>query len=507
MRYEAIYARQSIDKADSISIESQIEICEREVGKHYKVYSDKGYSGKNTDRPELANLMHDIRSNKVSKVIVYRLDRISRSVLDFSSMIQIFQTHDVEFVSTMEKFDTGSPIGNAMLMIVMVFAQLERETIQQRIIDAYKSRSEKGFYMGGRIPYGYTLESVTIDGVRTKMYAPVEEELRWVRKMYELYAHPRTSFGDVVSLLTESGVKSRSGKDFTRQYVRDIIINPIYVKADVALYNFFHSNGVRFVNPQSDFIGINGAYLYSDVNRRKAKSTSLEGLLLVLAPHEGVIDSTTWLRCRKKCMNNAAIAKPMRAKATWLAGKLKCGKCGYALIAKKETYLSVRKGENVTKRYYLCSHRYAAHACSFPSLNADVVDEIVLIEMKKKVEEFRSFKIKQDSENMLKIAELQSRVMEIDDEIKSLLEKIVSATPTVMQYINERVETLDAEKLKMSDEINALMDGTATANIVDLEKAMGDWDRFSIEDKMAIVDCLIESIYAQPDEITIKWKI
>lgn len=169
--------------------------------------------------------------------------------------------------------------------------------------------------------------------------------------------------------------------------------------------------------------------------------------------------------------------------------------------------MSVKKGEQVTKRYYLCSHKYATHACSFPSLNADVVDEIVFDEMKRKVETFRSFKIKQDSENVLKVAKLQTRVAEIDDEIKSLLEKIVSATPTVMQYINERVESLDAEKLRIGEEINTMMDTAATTNIVDLEKAMGYWERFSIEDKMAIVDCLIESIYAQPDEITIKWKI
>lgn len=70
MRYEAIYARQSVDKTDSISIESQIEICEKEAGKNYKVYSDKGYSGKNTDRPELVNLMDDICLGKISKVIV-----------------------------------------------------------------------------------------------------------------------------------------------------------------------------------------------------------------------------------------------------------------------------------------------------------------------------------------------------------------------------------------------------------------------------------------------------
>ena len=158
-RIDAIYTRQSVDRIDSISVESQVEFCKREVVEsNYAVYTDKGYSGKNVERPAFQDLMKDIEAGKIGRVIVYRLDRISRSVLDFANVIDVFQKHKVEFVSTMEKFDTGTPIGKAMLMIVMIFAQLERETIQQRVTDAYHSRSKRGFYMGGRIPYGYKKE-------------------------------------------------------------------------------------------------------------------------------------------------------------------------------------------------------------------------------------------------------------------------------------------------------------------------------------------------------------
>ena len=162
--YDAIYTRQSVDRIDSISVESQAEFCEKEViDGQFRLYSDKGYGGKNIDRPAFKELLGDIESGKVRRVIVYRLDRISRSVLDFANVIDVFQKHRVDFVSTMEKFDTGTPIGKAMLMIVMIFAQLERETIQQRVIDAYASRSKRGFYMGGRIPFGFTLKETMID--------------------------------------------------------------------------------------------------------------------------------------------------------------------------------------------------------------------------------------------------------------------------------------------------------------------------------------------------------
>lgn len=100
----AIYTRQSVDRADSISIESQIEFCKYEMrGEAYKVYSDRGYSGKNTDRPAFAEMMNDIENGIISKVVVYKLDRISRSILDFSTMMERFGEHKVEFVSMFEQ--------------------------------------------------------------------------------------------------------------------------------------------------------------------------------------------------------------------------------------------------------------------------------------------------------------------------------------------------------------------------------------------------------------------
>ena len=133
-RIDALYGRQSVDRKDSISIESQIEFCKFEArGDAYKEYTDKGYSGKNTDRPRFQDLIRDIEKGLIKRVIVYKLDRISRSIIDFANMMELFQRHNVEFVSSTEKFDTSTPMGRAMLNICIVFAQLERETIQKRV--------------------------------------------------------------------------------------------------------------------------------------------------------------------------------------------------------------------------------------------------------------------------------------------------------------------------------------------------------------------------------------
>ena len=213
----AIYARQSINKMDSISIETQIEECEKQLRKGEKqlrkgekasVYFDKGYSGKNTDRPEFQRLLEDIRLGSVSRVICYKLDRVSRSVLDFTMMMETFSRYKVDFISCNEKFDTSTPMGRAMLSICIVFAQLERETIQQRVIDAYCSRSRKGYYMGGRCPYGFGVEEYVIDGIKTSHYVVIPEEAEVLKLMYSMYAQPQVSVGDVIKHLITNFVST-----------------------------------------------------------------------------------------------------------------------------------------------------------------------------------------------------------------------------------------------------------------------------------------------------------
>ena len=121
-----------------------------------EVYFDKGYSGKNTIRPEFQRLLMDVREDTVSKIVVYKLDRISRNLLDFTSMYQEFENHKVEFCSVSEVFDTSTATGRSMLKISMVFAEMERETIQMRVKDNYYQRVRTdGRWAGGPAAYGF----------------------------------------------------------------------------------------------------------------------------------------------------------------------------------------------------------------------------------------------------------------------------------------------------------------------------------------------------------------
>ena len=260
IREDCIYARQSVDRKDSISIESQIDFCKYELkGGSCRVFKDKGYSGKNTDRPEFQKLLGEIRKGKVRRVIVYKLDRISRSILDFATMMELFQEYDVEFVSSTEKFDTSTPMGRAMLNICIVFAQLERETIQKRVTDAYYSRCLKGFHMSGQAPYGYQLEPTVVEGIRTKKMVADPVAADHVRLMFEMYAEPETSFGNITRYFEEHDIKIY-GKSMFRTFLSQLLRNPVYAQADLELYEFFKNQGAAIVNDASDFAGTNGCY-------------------------------------------------------------------------------------------------------------------------------------------------------------------------------------------------------------------------------------------------------
>ena len=125
---DAIYARQSVDKKGSLSIEGQIELCRKFAAGELRIFSDRGFSGKNMRRPAFGELMEAVEAGEIERIVVYRLDRFSRSLADFSRIWEVLQKNGVAFLSVSEQFDTSSPVGRAMLSIVMTFAQLERET-------------------------------------------------------------------------------------------------------------------------------------------------------------------------------------------------------------------------------------------------------------------------------------------------------------------------------------------------------------------------------------------
>lgn len=507
-RIDAIYARQSIDKSDSISIESQIEFCKYETrGSPFREFKDKGYSGKNTDRPEFQQMLSVIRNGEIKRVICYKLDRCSRSILDFATLMEEFQKYDVEFISCTEKFDTSTPMGRAMLNICIVFAQLERETIQQRVFDAYHSRKLKGFYMGGKVPFGFKLEPYYLDGKKTSRYIVSEEEAKILELMYSIYEHPLASLGDVVNGLNDAGIRHPRKADgsWTRTHIGRMLHNPVYVKADLYVYNFFKENGVIIHNSPEDFIGTNGCYLYSEKGKPHP-NYRLEGHHLVLAPHKGIIPSDIWLRCRKKQKYAGETVRQCKIKNTWLAGKIKCANCGYALVIQKTT-----KKNGKVFRYFICSAASEAkNRCDgIHGQKADHVEELVFGEIRKKLKLFSSLQAPRDIIPAPEITTLNLRLAQLEQEIENATLRALEASGPLIRYISDKVTDLDEQRRKLQSRL-AELETAAAASRYDgnqISNYVSHWKELSIEDKIIVADALIEKITLSESEMTIIWKI
>ena len=187
-KYAAIYIRVSTDaqREEGYSIDAQKEMltayCVSKSIKKYEYYVDGGFSGSNIERPELKRLIDDIKSGKVSCVIVYKLDRLSRSQKDTLYLIEdVFNPQGVDFISLNESMDTSTPLGRLMLGILSAFAQLERENIRERTSMGLKERIKEGYWMGGgRVPFGYDYDS------KIGVLVP-NSDAETVKKVFELY--------------------------------------------------------------------------------------------------------------------------------------------------------------------------------------------------------------------------------------------------------------------------------------------------------------------------------
>jgi len=499
-RIDAVYARQSIDKKDSISIESQIESCKYELrGGSYREYKDKGYSGKNTDRPDFQRLLSDIEAGQIAKVVVYKLDRISRSILDFARLMELFQRHNVEFVSSTEKFDTSTPMGRAMLNICIVFAQLERESIQQRVTDAWHSRCQKGFKMGGKTPYGFRTEPYVMQGIKTKRLVTEPTEAEFVKLMYEMYLDPRMSLRDITRTITAQGMKTYHGRPLSRATLSIILRNPIYVMADLDIYEFFKSQGTEIVNSPEDFIGTNGCYYYQGKGNTDNKHTNLQGQTLVLAPHEGFIPSDIWLKVRKKLMASKSFQPGRKASNSWLAGKIKCGRCGYALMA----------AHSQGRLYFRCTTHSENDSCpGCGTIRMLELETFVYGEMVEKLKDFKTLtgRTKAAKANP-KLTAKRLELAKVNGEIDKLVESLTAAGATLLSYVNAKIEELDAERQILMSEIAALtLDTIPPAQMEAISNYLDKWDAVDFEDKQKVLDYLITRVRATSESVEIEWK-
>jgi len=164
-------------------------------------YDDGGYSGGSTDRPDLQRLLDDIRARKVDVIVVYKVDRLTRSLADFAKLVELFDSHGVSFVSVTQQFNTTTSMGRLTLNVLLSFAQFEREVTSERIRDKIAASKRKGLWVGGNLPLGYEMEDGKI--------AVVEEEAELVRSIFQRYLE-LGSVNELLRDLKERDIRTKS---------------------------------------------------------------------------------------------------------------------------------------------------------------------------------------------------------------------------------------------------------------------------------------------------------
>ena len=211
----------------------------------YQIFEDAGYSGKDTDRPAYQSMMDQVRQGVFSHILVWKIDRISRNLIDFAKMYEELQSLRVIFVSKNEQFDTSTAMGGAMLKIILVFAELERNMTAERVTATMISRAQQGIWNGGRVPFGYSYDPDSHE------FSLLEEEADIVRLMFRRYLGC-ASLVETAKYLNLQGYRSRSGALWTPSTVWLILSNPWY--AGAYRYNRYKGTKGRKANPAEEWV-------------------------------------------------------------------------------------------------------------------------------------------------------------------------------------------------------------------------------------------------------------
>ena len=391
----AIYSRKSRFTGKGESIGNQVELCRAYIAAHegpealasLAVYEDEGFSGGNLNRPAFQAMMKAAREKRIRAVIVYRLDRISRNISDFAALIGTLSQLGVAFISIREQFDTGTPMGRAMMYIASVFSQLERETIAERIRDNMHELAKTGRWLGGVTPTGYAAESVTtltVDGKarRACRLRLIPEEAELVRTVYGLFLQSRSLTATEAELM-QRGLRTRRGKYFSRFAIRAMLQNPVYLVADREACRYFEDLGAELYPDASAFDGRCGVMAYNRTDQKKSSATvhlPVSQWIIAVGQHPGLIPGSEWVQVQEALAQNRAKSfRRPRTGSALLSGMLYCT-CGSRMYPKQAS----RRGPDGTRAFsYVCRMRERSRGslCRTRSAPGGALDGAVLTQL------------------------------------------------------------------------------------------------------------------------------
>jgi site-specific DNA recombinase len=473
----ALYIRVSTDEqaAEGFSIRAQkdllVDYCRVNDYNITNIYIDDGYSAKDTKRPRLQELLKAAKDGAFDAVVVYKLDRFTRSVKDLYDLLEYLQTNGVGFISRQEKFDTTTAIGRALIGLIAVFAQFERELIAERVRMGVEQKVKEGKRPGGKYPYGYDRKGNSIP-----------EEFDVLRKVKSYYMNGM-SYQGVAARLYQEGI-DRRGHEWTASTVALTLENPFYA-------------GIIRLGSKMP----NGKYAY---RKRDEKVKVID----VMGQHEAVwsIEEYEQIIARMRRRSEGGYSKKTQY---WFNGVLRCGRCGAAMYGRLTTSRKRKNGEIVRSAYYWCSRRKANKSCDMPMFRQTHVEHLIM----EHIESIRTDQIavaieqdgmkKTDSERKKEVARLRKELEKIRARIKkwqyAFAEDIINEVD-LKKRMDEEYEAENAilEKLEIIEVKENNKSSNRLFELVEL------WPTLDDLDKQEAIASIFERITLITDESNVK---
>lgn len=538
----AIYSRKSkySDKGDSVG--NQIEIAMKYIEEHYPsseydveivVYEDDGFSGGSIDRPKFKEFLAEENRKPFNILICYRLDRISRNIAHFSSLMNHITELGTSFVSIKEQFDTKTPMGRAMMYIASVFAQLEREVIAERIRDNMIELAKTGRWLGGPSPTGYASERMELVDVyeqseddviekkkkKASKLIPIDEELELIQNIGYKFLELK-SLSKLESYFLKHKIVSKNNIDFSVSTLRKILTNPVYAPNDQDVVEYFKSKGVT-IYAEGDRAQFDGKYGLLGYGKRDGKKdTDVKDWILSVGLHppafkEGIV----WVRIQELLEKNKEKRYRADCKHDFLfSGILKCSECGSYMRPK------VAQGERF---YYTCELKEKSRGtrCNSKNIRGLALDKLMMQKLEEifvptseLYQELSKLTIKKDRIDVdTKTDDIKKKLKSNAEAIKNLIDKLKYVDVEVIDLVNDELKRLKQEKKQLEDELSKLEQSkqseisfqneeskTASLLLDILDNCLKTFEYLDIKSKKDVLRILIEDMRGSGQNVDVK---
>ncbi len=456
--------------------------------------------------------------NPFDYIVSYRLDRITRSVVDFTSLVSKLKKQKTYYLSATEGLDTSTDFGEAMLTILAIFAQLERDAISERIHDNMLQQAKTGRWLGGTVPLGYKSIKHTYTDERfgkERSYYTLdfdENNIDLVKLIFSKYSELQ-SLNALEQYLNETQNFTRKGKEWDKSNVKRILINPSYCAADQDSYDYFLELGCEVCFTPEQCKDNRAILAYNRHAGQSREKSPPEKWIIAISEHQAILTGKEWVRIQnllkengKNCYGGTPNTKQNFNKRSVLSGLLHCAYC--------DDYMRPKMANG--KMYYMCitKEKSKKQKCAMCNVDGDLLDKLVLEEIFKynvegsavnaQLSKLRKQINSAEDVIAIQIKSLNSKKKSNEKAIQNLITALSSGANTLtMEYINKQITELTESNSIIDSQIAELNDkekiqSQMHINLNNMEEAIihlkNNFSELSIENKREFIKKIIEKV-------------